>query len=52
MEHINIPGVVVECGFISNPDECERLAEAEYQKELCFAIMSGILEYEKIKSSS
>ncbi|MBE6635075.1 MAG: cell wall hydrolase [Ruminococcaceae bacterium] len=52
LENAEIPAILIECGFISNPDECERLAEAEYQKELCFAIMSGILEYEKIKSSS
>ncbi len=52
LENAEIPAILIECGFISNPDECDRLSEKEYQKELCFAVMSGILEYEKIKASS
>ena len=37
--------VLLECGFISNADECKKLCEKEYQKELCFAIACGIIEY-------
>lgn len=41
------PAVLIECGFLSNPDECEKLSEKEYQKELSFAILCGIIKYVK-----
>ena len=37
--------VLLECGFITNGEECEKLCEKEYQKELSFAIACGIIEY-------
>ena len=37
--------VLVECGFLSNPEECDKLSEKEYQKELSFAIVCGIIDY-------
>ena len=30
---------------IANPEECKKLSEKEYQKQLCFAIVCGIIEY-------
>ncbi len=45
LEHLENTAVLIECGFLSNPDECERLCEKEYQKQLCFAIICGIIEY-------
>ena len=47
LENCNLPAVLIECGFISNADECKKLSEKEYQKELCFSILCGIIEYEK-----
>ena len=47
LENADIPAVLIECGFISNPEECEKLSEKEYQKELSFAILCGIIEYNK-----
>ena len=47
LENASIPAVLIECGFLSNPEECENLSEKEYQKELCFAILCGIIEYSK-----
>ena len=38
MEHITCPGVLIECGFLSNPEEEAKLRSAEYQKELCSII--------------
>ncbi len=49
LENSSVPSILIECGFISNPDECKKLCEKEYQKELCFAILCGIIEYEKNK---
>ncbi|MBO7762904.1 MAG: N-acetylmuramoyl-L-alanine amidase [Clostridia bacterium] len=37
--------VLLECGFLSNSEECESLCEKDYQKELCFAIFCGIMEH-------
>ena len=40
-----VPAVLVECGFLSNPEEEQRLNEAAYQKQMAFAICCGILDY-------
>jgi len=47
LENSENPAILVECGFLSNPDECKKLSEKEYQKELSFAILCGIIEYMK-----
>ncbi len=40
-----IPAVVVECGFLSNPDEAKKLASEEYQGQMAFCIYCGIINY-------
>ncbi len=45
LENLENTAVLVECGFLTNKDECEKLSEKEYQKELSFAIVCGIIEY-------
>lgn len=42
MEHITHPGILVECGFLSNPTEEQKLASAEYQKRLA-TILAAVL---------
>lgn len=42
MEHIRCPGLLVECGFLSNPTEEQKLRDPDYQKCLS-AIMSTVL---------
>ena len=42
--------VLIECGFLTNKEECEKLSEKEYQKELSFAIVCGIIEYVEEKT--
>lgn len=42
MEHIRCTGVLVECGFLSNPQEEAVLRSAEYQKKLCCVIAAAI----------
>ena len=39
------PAVIVECGFLSNPEEAALLATEDYQEKLAFAIHLGIIEY-------
>ena len=38
MENIQCTGVLIECGFLSNPREEAKLRNAEYQKKLCCVI--------------
>ena len=38
LEHINCPGILIECGFLSNPEEEARLRSKDYQKEMCCVI--------------
>jgi len=45
MEHISIPGVVVECGFISNPNEEELLKQETHQSKLAWGIYTGVQKY-------
>ncbi len=40
-----ITAVMVECGFLSNPQEAEKLKTNEYQKQMAFAIMQGIFKF-------
>lgn len=37
--------VIVECGFLSNPEEEARLQEEAYQDRVCAAVCAGILQY-------
>lgn len=45
MKHITCPGVLVECGFLSNPDEAQLLRQPEQQKRLAAAIVAGYLNF-------
>lgn len=39
------PTVMVECGFLSNPDEAALLCDEDYQSKVAFTIFSGINTY-------
>ncbi len=39
------PAVLVECGFLSNPEEADKLKNKEYQRSLSESIADGILNY-------
>jgi N-acetylmuramoyl-L-alanine amidase len=41
----DIPSILVETGFISNPEEESKLKDEGYQNELADALMSGISRY-------
>ena len=42
---INVPGVLVECGFLSNYNERILLQKDDYQLKIAAAIMDGIINY-------
>ena len=43
--HATVPAVLVECGFLSNESEAEKLNDKTYQQQMAFAIYSGVLDY-------
>ena len=45
IEHVEIPIVIVECGFLSNPEEEQSLQQDEYQNRLAWGIYNGIMDY-------
>ena len=45
MEHIHCPGILVECGFLSNPQEERNLKDPSYQKALCSVIAATVSRY-------
>lgn len=42
-----MPSILVETSFISNPRECRRLMNSKYQDRLCEGIIQGIRKYIK-----
>ena len=52
LEHLKCPAVLVECGFLSNPQECARLADRDYQKKLAFLLFCSISEAVHAQSSA
>ena len=45
IKHVGIPTAIVECGFLSNPEEEKLLLEDEYQNRLAWGIYNGIIDY-------
>lgn len=45
LKKTDIPIVIVECGFLSNSAEAEKLCDEEYQDRVAWAVHLGILQY-------
>ena len=45
VKHVEIPISIVECGFLSNPEEEKQLLNDEYQNRLAWGIYNGIIDY-------
>ena len=41
----DVPSVIVECGFLSNPEEEELLTQADYQDKVAWSVYAGITSY-------
>ena len=41
----NMPAILIQCGFLSNPDEEKKLTNSEFQKDLAEGIAQGILSF-------
>ena len=45
INNVEIPTTIVECGFLSNPQEKELLLTDSYQNRLAWGIYNGIIDY-------
>lgn len=45
LKDVDIPSVIVECGFLSNPEEAALLQENNYRQKLAWGIYLGIVRY-------
>ena len=45
MKNVTVPAVIIECGFITNPEEEARLCTEEYRKAVAVAICAGTLGF-------
>lgn len=45
LHHATVPAVLVECGFLSNPIECQKLSQQDYQRRLSFSVFCAMMEY-------
>ena len=45
LTHCQVPAVLVECGFLSNPGEAELLGHEEYQQQMAASIYNGIIAF-------
>ena len=47
LERLTCPAILIECGFISNTEECELLSTEEYRQSLAELIAAAIYDYLK-----
>lgn len=45
IHNAQMPALLIECGFLSNPDEAARLRSDEYQNRVAFTLFCSILEF-------
>jgi N-acetylmuramoyl-L-alanine amidase len=45
LRSLNCPGMLVECGFLSNDTEARKVSSYEYRQKIAEAIASGIRDY-------
>lgn len=45
LKKTSVPIVIVECGFLSNSEEAQKLDSTYYQEKLAWAVHLGILQY-------
>lgn len=43
LKRTEVPTIIVECGFLSNPEEAGKLIDTEYQKKMADVIVKGII---------
>ena len=50
LKKAKVPAVIIECGFLSNVEEAQKLASEDYQQKMAFSIYCGIVGYNNLNS--
>ena len=50
LDRITLPAVLIECGFLSNPEECEKLSSENYRQKLALSIFLSVSKHLRAKS--
>ncbi len=45
LKNAKVPAIIVECGFLSNKSELQKLKNEDYQSQMAFAVASGIMDF-------
>ena len=45
LKYTKVPTIITECGFLTNPEEAEKLTNEDYQNQLAQAICEGIIKW-------
>ena len=45
LDRITCPAILIECGFLSNPQECEKLSSYDYRRELSFVLYASLVSF-------
>lgn len=48
LNKVTIPCCIIECGFMSNPEEFSLLQSEEYQLKIAYALLYGVEDYLKL----
>jgi len=46
LTNLNMPGALVECGFLSSTQEAKKIKDAKYRDKIAEGILNGILRYQ------
>ncbi len=45
LDNATSPSVLIECGFLSNPEEARKFEDLDYKRQLAFVIFESIMEF-------
>jgi len=45
LKNTSSPTIIVECGFLSNQEEAQKLMTEKYQNQVAESLLKGIMEY-------
>lgn len=45
LDRLQFPAVLIECGFLSNHEECEKLSSEEYRQQLSFVFFASLVSF-------
>jgi N-acetylmuramoyl-L-alanine amidase len=52
LRNVDYPSVLVECGFLTNPEESKRLQDPSYRENLAESLAVGIVAYHSLTGAS